>query len=129
VSTKPKKPSKEKTMTKAKKTTVPRSIPKIDVKHPGMIVETIKGDVWIDTMTLSLMLGVSPYTWAGVMCPQAEEHYGDRNLFRRVKGRNALWNWRMIHRWYVQRPAPKRGSPPVYIQRLGAMGARREAVA
>ena len=95
----------------------------IESRHAETIIRTDEnGDVWTDTMTLALELRVSPFTWSGVLLQVVEKFYGDRNLFRRVHGRRALWNFTMIDRWYRQRKSPKAGFEARYIQRLRARG-------
>jgi hypothetical protein len=97
----------------------------IESHHLAMIKQIDKkSDVWVDTMTLALELQVSPFTWSGLLLPEVEKHYGDRNLFRRVHGRRALWNFSMIHRWYLRRKSPKAGFKPRYLQRLEARGSK-----
>ena len=111
---------KTKTKGKPMKTSTSRTI---QSRHAETILQTDeKGDTWVDTMTLALELQVSPYTWSGVLMPEVEKFYGDRNLFRRVRGRRAIWNFSMIDRWYRQRQSPKAGFEPRYIQKLKARG-------
>jgi hypothetical protein len=96
---------------------------KIESRHSEAIVEYDKqGHVWVDSMTLALELEVSVFTWSGLLLPEVEKHYGDRNLFRRVRGRRALWDMTMIDRWYRQRKSPQRGFKARYIQKLEARG-------
>ena len=97
---------------------------KVESRHAETILETDKrGHVWIDTMTLALELQVSPFTWSGLLLAEVEAHYGDRNLFRRVHGRRALWDFTLIDRWYRQRKSPQRGYKARYMQKLDARGA------
>jgi hypothetical protein len=95
----------------------------IESRHAETIIQTDnKGHIWIDTLTLALELQVSPFTWSGLLLPEVDKHYGDRNCFRRVHGRRALWDFTLIDRWYRQRQSPKAGFKPRYIQRLEARG-------
>lgn len=90
-------------------------------RHAETILETDnRGHVWVDTTTLALELEVSVFTWSGLLLPQVEEHYGDRNIFRRIRGRKALWDITLIDRWYRQRKSPRAGFKPRYIQKLEA---------
>ena len=118
--------SKVRTATKAKTVArVRKKTTKIESRHAETILKVDEiGDVWTDTLTLALELRISPYTWSGLLLPEVERHYGDRNQFRRVHGRRALWNFTMIDRWYRQRQAPKAGFKPRYIQKLEARGER-----
>lgn len=96
---------------------------KVECRHAGSIIETDKrGHIWLDSTTLCLELEISPFTWSGLYLPQIEQHYGDRNLFRRVHGRQALWDYNMIHNWYVARKVPKAGFKARYLQKLEARG-------
>lgn len=98
-------------------------VPSETSQHAETILQTdAKGNVWVDTMTLALELQVSPYTWSGLLLPEIEKFYGDRNMFRRVHGRRALWNFTMVDKWYRQRQSPKAGFEPRYIQKLRARG-------
>ncbi len=92
--------------------------------HEAAIVFTDEnGDLWADSTTIALELGVSPFTWSNVMLSECEKFYGgDRNLFRKVRGRRAIWHWRLIHEWMLQRRSPKAGFEPRYIQKLRARG-------
>jgi hypothetical protein len=53
---------------------------------------------------------------------QVEQHYGDRNLFRRVRGRRAIWDFNMIHDWYLTRKAPRAGYEARYLTKLREKG-------
>lgn len=92
-------------------------------KHSATIMQTDKkGHVWVDTITLALELGVSPYSWSSAFAPQADQFYGDRNLFRRVHGRRALWNFTLIDRWYRTKQQAKTGPEPRYLKKLRERG-------
>ena len=100
----------------------------IKSRHAETILQTdSKRHIWVDTTTLALELEVSVFTWSGLLLPEIEKFYGDRNKFRRVHGRRALWDFTLIDRWYRQRKSPKAGFKPRYIQKLekrGEMAAR-----
>jgi hypothetical protein len=78
---------------------------KITTKHPRQILETDrKGHIWCDGVTLTLELGVSPFSWSGQIVHECERALGgDRNVFRKSRGRQALWNASMILDWWHQR--------------------------
>jgi hypothetical protein len=110
---------------KATKATLKKAALKLENStHDAAIVFTDgNGDVWADSTTIALELGVSPFTWSGVMLPECEKFYGgDRNVFRRVRGRRAIWNWNLVRAWMLQRRSPKAGFAPRYIQKLRARG-------
>jgi len=93
-------------------------------RHPASIVETdTNGHIWVDSATLCMELEISAYTRSGMYLRQVEQHYGgDRNLFRRVRGRRALWDFNLIHDWYLARKLPKAGFKARYVQKLDAKG-------
>jgi hypothetical protein len=78
---------------------------KIASRHPQQILETdAKGHIWCDGLTLALEMGRSPHTWASQLVHEAERFVGgDRNVFRKVRGRIALWDATMILNWWQQR--------------------------
>src|SRR5262245_342054 len=95
----------------------------IESKHAGSIIQVDKnGNTWLDSTTLCLELQISPFTWSGLYLEQVERHYGDRNMFRRVHGRQALWNFDMVRAWYLQRKSPKAGYEARYLAKLREKG-------
>jgi hypothetical protein len=108
---------------KAKQQKVKKPL-KVECRHAGSVIETDKqGHIWTDTMTMCMELMVSPFTWSGLLLPQVEKFYGgDRNLFRRVRGRQALWDFTAIHSWYAQRKPPRAGYEARYLPKLREKG-------
>src|SRR5262245_36270174 len=75
----------------------------IKATHPGSIVQKDDSGVWVDLLTLSINLGFSPYTWSSRLLKAADQHFGGRHVFKRTKGRQALWNLSVIAPWFRAR--------------------------